>query len=123
MMENAISTRRDTRYQLRAGTSSIEFPGHLSKTLGSSAVLTRISVSGLGFETDASTALETGALLEGVTIRVGDCMLKGDLVVRSIEPAGDPAVEVGCLFYPTGRGDGDRLMALIAGIEAVKTEI
>ena len=119
-MNSANSTRRDPRHELPGDTSIVEFPEPLSGTKDLSAVLTRISVAGLAFETTSSPTLHAGAIIKGVTVRVGDCRLHGDLVVQYLETAKSPDVEAGCLFYPSGAPDADRLMALIAGIEVAR---
>lgn len=120
MSAHGPSTRRDQRYELPRGTSFVEFQNPLSESQGANAELVRISVAGLALETSGPSMLRTGAIVKGVRVRVGECRIEGDLVVRSIEPAKDPALEVGCLFYPSGDRNAERLMALIAGIDAAR---
>jgi hypothetical protein len=121
MIPSDISTRRDPRHALRPGTYFVEFPRPLSETQDARVSLTHISVAGLAFQLAGMPGLETGSTVKGVTVRIGDCRLEGDVVVQYVDSAKAPAVEVGCLFYPAGRDNADRLMALIAGIEATRT--
>lgn len=117
-MTSAVSTRRDPRYALRTGSSTVECLGLKTNSARWIAALTRISVAGLAFETTAPPAFEVGEVIKDVTVRIEDCRLQGDLVVQDLSMPVSYSVEVGCLFYPATPGDGDRLMALIAGIEA-----
>ncbi len=119
-MSTVPFTRRDARHDLSRGSSFVELPYPVSKTDHTSAALTRISVAGLAFETTSEPTLDVGAIVAGVTVRVGDCRLRGDLVVQALATTAPP-VEVGCLFYPAAPADADRLMALIAGIEAARS--
>jgi len=113
------STRRDPRYELRSGSSFVEFSDpELAREHGP-AELVRISIAGLAFRMQREPNLAVGTVIRGVTIRVGECHIEGELVVRSIDVSNEQMTEVGCLFYPRGRGMPERLMALISGIEAV----
>lgn len=118
MPSQPSSTRRDPRYELREGTSFVEFPAPASARLGESAALLRVSVAGLAFRTGGLVELEAGEAFKGVTVRVGSCRLTGDLVVRSVVPAEKGGTEIGCLFDPSGRESTERWSGIIAGIEA-----
>ena len=80
--------------------------------------LKMISASGFAFESmDDAPTLREGDQFRAVTIRVGDCVLKGDVVVRNFRQA-DAGLEIGCLFHPQSPEWEDRWMTLLAGIEA-----
>lgn len=112
-------TRRDPRLALREGVAELHVPAVQFDDPPTVAVVTRISVAGLGFRIDRSRRdLETGMLVRGVRIRVGECEIEGDLAVRDVDDGAGSLLEIGGLFYPAGNETEGRLMALIAGIEA-----
>jgi len=123
MISPATFTRRDPRHALRPGSCFVDFPGPLSDTEDASAPMTHISVAGLAFQTAVLPGLEAGSIVEGVTVRVGDCRIEGDIVVQYVDPTKTPGAEIGCVFHPAGDGNADRLMALIAGIEAARAGV
>jgi len=116
------STRRDARYALRPGSSTVQFsdPGAVGGT--TRAELTRISIAGLAFDIDrGAEKFSQGMRLKGVTVRIGSCTLGGDLSVRSAMPGADSRTQIGCLFFPDTHESEKSWMALIAGIEAAQT--
>ncbi len=97
----ALSTRRDERHALIPGTCTAEFVVPQSSQETASGVIVSVSFSGLAFELGGtSRTLAAGTCLEGVTVRVGPCVLRGDLMVRNRRPVGD-RIEFGYLFYPS----------------------
>lgn len=118
-MNTAIqSTRRDVRHDLRQGLGSIELAPSPAAPGGVSGALRRISVAGLCFRVERDAPwLRPGALIPGVQVRVGECVLDGEIRVRSVVPD-RRGVEVGCLFHPSDDRTEERLMALIAGLNA-----
>jgi len=116
------STRRDERYALRPGSSFVEFPDPRSAEGHWTAGLRMVSVSGFAFEaTDACPRVKGGDEFRGVTLRIGGCVLEGDIVVRNTRET-DGRLEIGCLFYPGTREWEDLWMTLLAGIEAAKLD-
>jgi hypothetical protein len=77
-----------------------------------------MSAAGIAFWTDGDSAeLPPGTCLDGVTVRIGACVLRGEAVVRNVRDAEPGRIEVGCVFYPDPREE-DRWMTLLAGIDA-----
>ena len=114
------STRRDVRYALRPGSATIEIPDVTQPGGRWVAELNTICVAGLAFAvTSSSPAVKDEDRFESVTVRVGDCIVRGDVTVRNTRRTAAGA-EVGCLFYPSS-GEGETTwMILLAGIEAVQ---
>jgi hypothetical protein len=116
-MATATSTRRDERFNLRPGCSFVEFREPLRAGGPTAAALTRVSVAGLSFDLPAGEKpLPEGTRLRGVALRIGDCLIEGDVVIRSSAHLGG-RVETGCLFYPDTECE-DRWMTLLAGVAA-----
>ena len=114
--------RRDRRFDLQAGLSSIEFdhPSDERRCIGE---LLMISVAGLAFKLNgAVNGIEPGSVIIGVTVSVGDCALEGDLAVKNATPEEDGGTRLGCLFYPDTGADETKLMTLLAGMEAVRAQ-
>jgi len=112
------STRRDQRFALRPGSAFVEFPDPNSTDGHWTAGLRMVSVSGFAFEaTDRCPQVRGGDEFRGVTLRIGECMLEGDIVVRNTRQT-ESHLEVGCLFYPGSREGEDLWMTLLAGIDA-----
>ena len=111
------TTRRDERVLLQPGSSIVRFadPREGGKiTIGR---LTTVSASGLAFVVEGeATQFPTTTLVDSITLRIGTCMITGEVVVRNTRRAGKGKVEVGCLFYPAV-DDEERWMTLLAGID------
>jgi hypothetical protein len=100
----------------------VEFPDPKSADGHWTAGLRMVSVSGFAFEaTDQCPRVRGGDEFRGVTLRIGECVLEGDIVVRYTRQA-DNHLEVGCLFYPGSREWEDLWMTLLAGIDAAKSD-
>ena len=121
MSEQALSTRRDARHALRPGAALLSVPAETRNEPPTIAIVTVISLAGVGFRVDAMRAdLETGALVDGARIRIGECEIEGRLAIREVHPVKPTEIEVGALFFPSDHEGEGRLMALIAGIEAAR---
>ncbi|MCP3982310.1 MAG: hypothetical protein GY716_23655 [bacterium] len=117
------STRRDPRFNLKRGSSIVELDDPAGSGQSIEGVLTRVSAAGLAFETAAApVAYIPGRSLGSLAVRVGECALRGEAVVRNIRNLGQGQIEVGCLFYPDVE-DEDRWMTLLAGIEVALAAI
>ncbi len=85
--------------------------------------VTNISSSGVSFsveETDELTGLEEGTSLSGVVIRIGECMIRGEMVVMHLTGDTDSRRICGALFYPATDNDLVQLKGLIAGMEVAE---
>jgi hypothetical protein len=112
------STRRHPRHRLATDVAIIEWaePGADGPTVRSPVVT--VSASGLAFQIEGrADLLPSGTALDGVSVRVGGCRIRGDVVVRNARELAPRRVEIGCLFYPTAE-DEDRWMVLLSGFEA-----
>lgn len=111
------SSRRDARHRIGGSGSLVTCAVPLSVAGAQEATLTTLSVAGLAYEVDGPSAHEPGTRLVGLEVRVGNCTIQGDAVVRSSIELGPGRFEVGCLFFPASSAEEDRWMAVIAGIE------
>jgi hypothetical protein len=113
------STRRDRRYNLRQGAAFVEFADPRTTGRRVSAALKLISAAGLCFETEPwGRELLPGSILLDTTLRVGDCVLRGEIILRNVHDGEKRSVILGGIFCPASPEIEDRLMTLIAGIEA-----
>ncbi len=87
--------------------------------------VTNISSSGVSFsfeETDELTGLEEGTSLSGVVIRVGDCMIRGEMVVMHVTGDIGSRRICGALFYPATDTDLVQFKGVIAGMEVAEAD-
>lgn len=123
MTLHAPSTRRDRRYPLPPGAGIVELPPGPGRPERLEAPLTRISVAGIAFLIEAGAApLPPGSILRGARVRVGECVLEGEVSVRDAYPVAGKGIEVGAIFLPESRDVESRLMALLAGIRLAHAE-
>lgn len=110
----SASTRRDRRYPIRSGIARVEFADGATP-----GALTTMSVAGLAFivPNEDAHAYAVGSTIDDVTVRVGECVLRGGLVVRDLRDI-DGGVQIGCLFHPRDEETEGRVMALVAGLRA-----
>ena len=81
--------------------------------------LVDVSISGLSFSfEDQLPGLESGTDLHDVLIRMGDCEIRGELVVMHVTPQGPDNWLCGALFYAAGDTDLLKWRSAIAGMEA-----
>jgi hypothetical protein len=114
---HAPSTRRDSRYSLRAGSSCVEFTDPAGTGSRMRGALVIASAAGIAFQIDGEPErYAAGTSLDQALLRVGECILEGEAVVRNVRRIAPERIEVGCLFYPAVH-DEDRWMTLLAGIE------
>ena len=82
--------------------------------------VTNVSSSGVSFcleENHELASLEEGTSLSGVVIRIGDCMIRGEMVVMHLTDDTGSRRICGALFYPATDTDLVQLRGLIAGME------
>lgn len=104
------------RHRVREG-ASVVCATPLSESGALEAALTTLSVSGLAFEVEGDPTTTPGTRLAPMTVRAGDCSIRGDALVRSVKVLGAGRFEIGCLFVPESAAAEDRWMALISGVE------
>jgi hypothetical protein len=112
--------RRIRRYSVaQAKSASIEFGYPNPNGRQSVLPLIDISVAGFSFElNEPFPGLELGSSIEAVVVKIGDCEIKGDLVVMHLTDNADPEAVCGALFYPESETELVKLKCVVAGIEA-----
>ena len=120
------SRRSQTRYSVLADDRArVEFVYPAPNGATYSMPLTNLSASGLSFglrEGDTSVALEEGASLPDAVIRIGNCAIKGELLVMHVTTGPDSRYVCGALFYPATDTDLVKLKSAVAGMEVVGTD-
>jgi hypothetical protein len=84
-----------------------------------------ISASGLSFSLEAGPEmpqLEEGASVPDVVLSVGDCSIRGEILVMHVTADPDSRYVCGALFYPSTDTDLVKLKGVIAGMEAAGTD-
>jgi len=119
MSNHSETTRRDRRHKLCRGGAFVEFEIEPSTDGRWRGELTSISAAGLTFEMDTGVLIETGTLLQAVTVLIGECAIEGDLAVRYVRRANESTNEMGCVFYPASHAGAEKWSAVFAGMEAV----
>jgi hypothetical protein len=112
--------QRDRRYKiLRPDKAAVEFShGRRDWRLP----LVDLSVAGLSFTVDEEVPdLVEGLKLENVVVRITECEMHGDLVVRRATSEADWSTTYGAIFYPAEEADMLKLNGVLAGIEAIHT--
>ncbi len=120
------SRRRQPRYRVSRGKlARVEFahPGPNGRCY--ELDVTNISSSGVSFrveETDELTGLEEGTSLSEVVIRVGHCMIRGEMLVMHVTAGTGSRRVCGALFYPATDTDLVQLKGVIAGMEVAEAD-
>jgi len=120
-MTTITGCRRKQRRQTTSGSGSAYIEIALPQPEGRTHQfpLVDVSVSGLsfGFE-EPLPGLESGADLCNVLVRLGDCEIRGELVVMHVTSQGQNRRICGALFYAATDTDLLKWRAAIAGMEA-----
>lgn len=81
--------------------------------------LQELSVSGFAVDLDDRVpSMDDGTRIEQAVLGVLDCELRGEAIVRFASPCVSDGTRLGCVFYPDSERTAERLMALLAGLEA-----
>lgn len=119
-MTTTTGCRRKQRRRPAAGsgTACVEIqypqPGGRQHELA----LVDVSVSGLSFSFEEEfPGLESGTDLSDVVVRLGDCEIRGELVVMHVTARGDDRWLCGALFYAATDTDLLKWRSAIAGME------
>jgi hypothetical protein len=121
-MTTSQACRRKARRHSATGTVEafveITYPDSVARNLR--LPLIDISISGLSFiMTEELPAIENGTNITDTVIRLGDCEIRGELVVMHVTPQSDNRTICGALFYTATDDDLMKLRSAIAGMEAV----
>jgi len=116
------SRRRQHRYFVsRDKTACVEFEHPMPNGRHFRLPIYNFSASGVSFYLDDEnnlSELDAGTDLAKATVRVGDCMIQGDLVIMHMTPGEGSRLICGALLYPTTDNDLVKLKSVIAGMEA-----
>jgi hypothetical protein len=125
MSTTTKSRRRQVRHEVAPGrTAWVEFEHPAPHGRHHRLALTNLSSSGVSFAFGAEaelSGLDPGTGIPGVLVRVGDCMIYGDLLVMHVTPRSGTENVCGALFYPKSDGDLVKLKGVVAGMEAAGT--
>ena len=123
MSVRTATRRKQQRHWIRRhGESCVEFkhPGPNGRPYR--LPLVNVSIAGISFALDGHDDLaliEPGTRVEGASIHIETCELRGDLVMMHITPGTDQRGMCGALFYPASDSDLIKLRSVIAGMEAL----
>jgi hypothetical protein len=84
-----------------------------------------LSPSGLSFTVDGYdelARLDEGSSLPDAVIRLGDCKIRGEMLVMHVTADPDSRYVCGALFYPATDTDLVKLKSVIAGMEVAGTD-
>ena len=126
-MSTTTKNRRAlTRYSVLGGQRArVEFVYPAPNGESYNLPLANLSASGLSFgvrEGDSSVALEEGASLPDAVIRIGECVIEGELLVMHVTTGPDSEYVCGALFYPATDTDLVKLKSAVAGMEVAGTD-
>jgi hypothetical protein len=126
MSVRTASRRRQRRYTIgldKSATVEFEYPSPNGRPYRMKLV--NISVSGLSFaldDHDDLALLDAGTTIPDGTVQIGDCTLRGDLMLMHLTPDELSRGMCGALFYPSSDTDLVKLRCVIAGMEAVGSD-
>jgi hypothetical protein len=121
-MNSTTTCRRKQRRHAAAGPDSaaVEIIYPQPKGRSHRLSLVDISVSGLSFAFEEELpGLESGDALSDVIVRLGNCEIRGELVVMHITSHSETRRVCGALFYAASDTDLLKWRSAIAGMEAV----
>jgi hypothetical protein len=112
-----MKLQRDERFSiLQSRDARVEFcyPNPQGRPLR--LQLLDISVSGLRFRlSEQLPLLARGGVIEGVVVRVGECEMRGKLLIKHVTVE-DSRKHCGAIFYPADESDLYKLNGVLAGI-------
>ena len=118
--------RRQHRYPIQRGKlARVEFTHPSPNGRRYDLDVTNVSSSGVSFlfeRADELASLEEGLSLPDVVIRVGACMIRGELLVMHVTCDAGSRPICGALFYPATDTDLVQLKAVIAGMEVAEAD-
>jgi len=87
--------------------------------------LVDLSSSGISFLLDEAgelAELEEGTTLAEVVVRLGECLICGELLIMHMTTGPDSRYVCGALFYPATDTDLVKLKSAVAGMEVAGTD-
>jgi len=81
-----------------------------------------IGVSGLRFSfTEEFPGIEVGTSFSPVAICIGDCRIRGELVIMHLTEVSESVVHAGALFYPASDEELILVKGVVAGLDAAQS--
>jgi hypothetical protein len=81
-----------------------------------------VSISGISFGlTESLTGLDAGSQLSQVKLILGDCEIRGELLIMHVTPEPESGIVCGALFYPANDEELLKLKGVIAGIDTAQS--
>ena len=121
MSVRTASRRRQRRYPVsldKAAAVEFEYPCPNGRSYR--LQLLNLSVSGLSFALenhDDLALLDAGTTISDGTVHIGDCKIRGDLVLMHLTPDKFSRGICGALFYPASDTDLVQYRGVVAGME------
>lgn len=80
-----------------------------------------LSTCGFSFRTSERLPwLEPGARFDPVTLWIGECGIRGDILIMHVTPNSESGIVSGVLFYPANDDELLKLKGVVAGIEVAR---
>jgi hypothetical protein len=116
---STVLVKRDQRFAfLQAKNARVSFCYPNQDGTPIDQPLVDISVSGMSFALERELPLlSRGAVIAGVLVRIGDCEMRGKLLIKHVTRNGSDVI-CGAVFYPASEIDMNKLNGMIAGISA-----
>ena len=112
------SRRRQRRYAVsRDNAAWVEFE-HAGRA--QRREVCNLSAAGVSFTIEDGgdpSSLPPGTALRSTRLRIGDCLIRGEMVVMHVSRAAEGCTICGALFYPAADDDLLKLRSVIAGME------
>lgn len=121
MATSIKNRRRQSRFSVKDTTQAtlrFTYPG--TKGDEHRMAVVNVSASGISFKVEADQGiarLDEGMALDEVELRIGDCTMRGDLLVMHVTQSADSGYVCGALFYPASDTDLVKLKSVVAGME------
>lgn len=123
-MTSRTACRRQTRRYSLVGNKKawieLDFPSPTGRRYRFS--LLDVSISGFSFHVaEPLDGLEEGTKLAPVKLTLGDCEIRGELLVMHVTSEPESGIVCGALFYPANDEELLKLKGVIAGIDTAQS--
>ena len=126
MSTTTKNRRKQKRHTIaRDVAASVEFDYPTPNGKRYALPVVNLSASGLSFlleDTDLLGALDEGTNLPRSIVHLGECRIRGELLVMHVTPGSDSRYVCGALFYPATDTDLLMLKSVVAGMEVAGTD-
>ena len=115
MESNPHYTRRDCRLAVPPGVGFVEF--HV-RDVRIRADIVKVSVAGLTLAIDSASGIRADECFPRSVVRVGECHVLGELLVKYAVERDPGRFELGCLFYPSSALAEEKWSAMVSVLHA-----